>query len=180
MTARRPYPTRQNGPVAKAGQGPQPPLPQGVVVAFTDGSCLRNPGPGGWCWYIDEQQWGAGGEKNSTNNRMELRAVVEVLRSTDASQPLAIALDSTLVRDTAEKYRWGWAKRGFTTTASGTPIANVDLVKELHELLRGRMVTFHHVRGHSGIHGNERADAIARGAATSIDTGRTPLTGPAR
>lgn len=166
---------------ARRGNKPKPrtnkPRPDGALVVATDGSCLRNPGPGGWCWYVDDACWAAGGELETTNNRMELEAVASLLERTDKATPLVILADSRYVIDICESWRHGWRRRGWKT-ADGSPVKNRDLVERIDALLTGRTVVFEHVYGHTGHALNERADTIARAAATAIATKRAPITGP--
>lgn len=136
----------------------------GMVIAATDGSALGNPGPGGWAWVTDDGREGSSGARHSTNNRMELRAVLELLAATEPVEPLVIQTDSQYVANIFTKWLAGWRKKGMRT-ASGKPVENVDLIEEIDALLKGRIVTFEWVRGHSGHELNERADALANGAA---------------
>lgn len=147
------------------------------LIVWTDGSSLGNPGPAGWSWYVSEDCWAADGERHSTNNRMELQAVVSVL-AVSGNTPLLICLDSSFVENIATKWRFGWARNGFSRTGSGKPIANVDLVRELHERLHRRDVAFRHVAAHTGVAGNERADTLARAAASAYKRGGQPERGP--
>ena len=131
---------------------------------YTDGSCLKNPGGcGGWAWLVPDGPRDSGGELESTNNRMEIQAVLEAVRALDG--PLLIYSDSRYVVDCLQK-RWyeGWEKRGWKTSAK-KPVKNQDLWKPLVELVRDRSVQMEWVRGHMGLRWNEEADIMARHAA---------------
>lgn len=138
-------------------------------IVAVDGAAAGNPGPGGWAWYAEENTWRAGGEKATTNNRMEITAVIEVLEHLDG--PLHIICDSRYVVDLATKWRYGWKRRGWRK-ADGTEIANRDLVEVLDMHLTQRTVTFEWVRGHDGHELNEAADRRARAAAEAVRDGR--------
>lgn len=152
------------------------PEPEPVVVA-TDGSCLRNPGPGGWCWYVADDCWAAGAEAATTNNRMELLSVAMVLEAVPTDRPVHIQADSSYVIDALTKWRHGWKRRGWKT-AAGAPVKNRDLMEHLDALVTERMPTFEWVRGHTGHAANEAADQRARAAAEALDAGRPWSTGP--
>jgi ribonuclease HI len=137
------------------------------VVAATDGSCLGNPGPGGWAWYVDETWFGAGAEAATTNNAMELRAVLELLAAVPPHRPLVVLADSSYVIGIATSWRHGWRRRGWRT-AAGAPVANGALVRALDAALTGRRVVFEHVRGHSGHPLNEIVDGLARAEAAAL------------
>lgn len=151
------------------------------IVAAADGSALGNPGPAGWAWYVDETCWAAGGWPESTNNRGELTAVLELLRATALAglvgEELHIQADSQYVINSLTKWRHGWKKRGWRK-ADGKPVLNGDLMKALDIALEGRVVTFEWVRGHSGHPANERADDLARAAATAYQQRHQPDAGP--
>lgn len=138
------------------------------VQIYTDGSCLGNPGPGGWgailrCNGTEKEL--SGGFSRTTNNRMEILAVLEGLSA--LKEPCAVDLytDSQYVRNAVEK-RWlaNWQKNGWKT-ASKQPVKNRDLWERLLPLLKHHSVTFHWVRGHSGHAENERCDILARSQA---------------
>jgi ribonuclease HI len=147
------------------------------LVVATDGSCLRNPGPGGWCWFMAEDCWAAGAEATTTNNRMELLAVAMVLEATPVEQPIHIQADSSYVIDALTKWRHGWKRRGWKT-ASGDAVKNLDLIEHLDVLVTERTPTFEWVRGHAGHVANEAADLRARAAAEAIDAGLPWSEGP--
>lgn len=140
-----------------------------------DGSSIGNPGPGGWCCYIDESRWSAGGETHTTNNRMELTAVLEAVRRCDGA--LTLICDSRYVIDSLTSWRHGWKRRGWRK-ADGRPVANRDLFEALDEALEGRDVIFVWVRGHDGHRLNENADQRARAAAEAQRDRREMVVGP--
>jgi ribonuclease HI len=128
---------------------------------FTDGACSGNPGPGGWAWVTDDGRHDSGGEPETTNQRMELTAVLEAVKG--LSGPLAIHSDSTYVVNCFND-RWyeGWRARGWKN-AQRKPVANRDLWEPLIELYLARAgeVTFTWVKGHAGHELNELADQMA-------------------
>ena len=150
--------------------------PNPITVAV-DGSCLGNPGPGGWAWYRNESCWAAGGLEHTTNNVAELTAVREVLGAVPADVPLILAADSRYVIDSLTKWINGWRRRGWTT-AAGKPVANKELIVAISELLEGRSVAFRWVRGHAGHTLNEGADRKAHGAALCVRSSNPVRTGP--
>lgn len=154
-----------------------------TLIAATDGSSLGNPGPAGWAWYMDEQNWRAGALKESTNNVGELLAVLDLLRQTrGASKDLHIFADSQYVINALTKWRFAWKRKGWKK-GDGKPVANREIMEALDEELeyarkKGRKVEFEWVRGHNDHNMNERADDLARGAATAIQSGKTVKEGP--
>lgn len=148
------------------------------IVAFADGAAKGNPGPGGWGVVVvtpsGEVTELAGRAAHTTNNRMELTAVIEALRWTrDMSGPVAVHTDSTYVIRGIREWIHAWRRRGWKTV-EGKDVVNRDLWEDLAALERARgadgKVAWHFVRGHSGVPGNERVDAIAEGNAA----GRPP------
>ncbi|WP_128772485.1 ribonuclease H family protein [Actinomyces oricola] len=152
-----------------------------TIIAAADGSALGNPGPAGWAWYVNDACWAAGGWENSTNNRGELTAVLELLRATRAAglagEDLVIQCDSQYVINSLTKWMAGWKKRGWRK-ADGKPVLNADLIKALDAALAGRSVKFEWVRGHVGHPLNEAADSRARAAATAYQRGAHVPGGP--
>ena len=148
-------------------------------LLFADGSSLGNPGPGGWgtVIVIDQKhivELGAGSQ-HTTNNKMELTAVIEGLsRIKKETGDLTIFTDSSYVENGATKWIHGWKKKGWITTTK-TPVENRDLWETLHELLEQRQktgkVAWQHVPGHSGVAGNERCDEIATSYAREDEPG---------
>ncbi len=138
------------------------------VVIYTDGACKGNPGPGGWGAWLrsgthEKELWG--GAAHTTNNRMELTAVIEALASLKRHCEVDIHTDSEYVRNGITTWIHGWKQRGWTT-ADRKPVKNADLWQRLDALREQHEVRWHWVKGHAGDPGNERADALAnRGAA---------------
>ena len=136
----------------------------GLTTAATDGSSLGNPGPGGWAWVTEDGREGFAGARHSTNNRMELRAVLELLLAVDPSGPLIVQTDSAYVIGVFTEWLERWRARGMRTT-SNKPVENVDLIEQIDRTLQGRDVTFEKVPAHSTHVLNNCADALAHGAA---------------
>lgn len=150
------------------------------LIIATDGSALGNPGAAGWCWYADEKTWGAQGAPHATNNFAELSAIRAALIAVPADVPLELRLDSKYSLDALTKFRFGWARNGWKTSA-GTPVANQEIIREIATLLRGRDVTFVKVRAHQAKGGdprNEIADIRARAAARAAAQKAPIPTGP--
>ena len=150
-----------------------------MIIAAADGSSLSNPGPSGWAWYIDDDHWHAGGWPKGTNNKGELYAVLDLLRSTAhlPDEPLKILCDSQYVINAVTKWMPGWKRKGWKK-ADGQPVLNQDLLKALDEALVGRDVSFEWVKGHAGHAMNEAADERARAAATAYRDGTAVEHGP--
>jgi ribonuclease HI len=146
-----------------------------IQKIYTDGACSGNPGPGGWgvvAYLADRTQHElGGGEKQTTNNRMELQAAIAALQFLkESKQTTAIELytDSEYVKNGITKWITGWKNKGWKT-AAGKPVLNQDLWQILDQL-NSRQVQWRYVRGHAGDEGNERCDAIAR----AYSLGRVP------
>lgn len=137
------------------------------ITVYTDGGCRPNPGPGGWGVVIlglkPTPVELSGREPETTNNRMELQAAIEALRALERPSEVLLNTDSEYVRQGVTKWLEGWKKRGWRT-ASGDPVQNQDLWLELESELQRHLVEWQWVRGHSGDHWNERADALASAA----------------
>ena len=134
------------------------------IELFTDGACSGNPGPGGWGAILKSgphESELSGGEAHTTNNRMELMAVIEGLRAIKKPSQVAIYTDSKYVMDGARSWIIGWKKRGWKT-ADKKPVKNVDLWQRLDAALKAHEVRWHWVKGHAGHDENERADQLAR------------------
>ena len=135
------------------------------VVIYTDGACKGNPGPGGWGVYLksegfEKELWG--GERETTNNRMELTAVIEGLAALKRPCQVSLYLDSQYVRQGITEWIHGWKRKGWVT-ASKQPVKNADLWRKLDGLVHAgpHKIEWHWVKGHAGDPGNERADALA-------------------
>jgi ribonuclease HI len=141
-----------------------------VAVAYTDGSALRNPGPGGWGVHIEFPGGRVlelgGGALDTTNNQMELRAAIEALRATGDEPAIRIYTDSTYVRKGITEWVERWKSGGWRTRGQ-QDVKNIELWQEL-DALNGRHVEWEYVRAHIGDPGNERADAIALWFARSV------------
>ncbi len=150
-----------------------------TIIAAADGSALGNPGPAGWAWYVDENNWAAGGWDHGTNNMGELQAVLELFRATAGhpEEDLKILCDSQYTINCITKWMPGWKKRGWKK-ADGKPVSNQDILLQLDEAIQGRKYTFEWVKGHAGHDLNEAADDHARAAATAHQQGTTPDSGP--
>ena len=136
--------------------------PQTVYI-YTDGACKGNPGVGGWgalLRYGQHEKELLGGAAETTNNRMELTAVIEALRALKRSSRVQICTDSQYVKNGMESWIEGWKKNGWQT-ASKQPVKNADLWRELDTLVQQHQVTWTWVKGHAGHPENERADALA-------------------
>lgn len=135
------------------------------VVIYTDGACKGNPGPGGWGVYLRSgavEKDLCGGEAQTTNNRMELTAVIEALRALKRPCKVHLYMDSEYVRKGITEWLPGWKARGWKTAAK-QPVKNVDLWQALEALVGagGHEIEWRWVKGHAGDPGNERADALA-------------------
>lgn len=129
------------------------------TIAYTDGACSRNPGPGGWAWLVPGGEFAAGASASTTNQRMELTAALEAVRR--LPRPLHIRSDSTYVVNCFRDKWWaGWIARGWRNSKR-EPVANRDLWEPLVELVRQGEVTFEWVKGHSGDRYNDIVDVLA-------------------
>ena len=134
------------------------------VVIYTDGACSGNPGPGGWgavLRYGDVVKELHGGERLTTNNRMELMAAIQALETLSRSSQVRLHTDSKYLLDGVTKWLGGWQRNGWLTAAK-KPVKNEDLWRRLVAAMDGHDVTWLWVKGHAGDPGNERADALAR------------------
>ena len=149
-----------------------------TTVVAVDGSALGNPGPAGWAWYVDENCWAAGGWPNSSNNRGELTALLELLKATaPTNEELHVLADSQYVINSVTKWMSGWKKRGWRKSDK-SPVLNADLMQAIDEAISGRKVSFEWVRGHSGHPLNEAADDKARAAARAYQHHSSVESGP--
>lgn len=147
------------------------------VQLYTDGSCLGNPGPGGYgaiLVFNGHRRELAEGYKNTTNNRMEMLACIKGLEALKEPCLVDLTTDSQYVRQGITQWIHNWKKRGWKTAAKA-PVKNADLWKVLDAIQQKHQVSWHWVKGHSGHPENERCDEIARQAAEqrpdNIDTG---------
>lgn len=144
-----------------------------TVRIATDGACKGNPGPGGWgavIRYGDKEKDLSGGEPDTTNNRMELKAAIEALNALKRPCSVALTTDSVYVRDGITKWIHGWQRNGWRTAAK-KPVKNADLWQELLAATQRHDVTWHWVKGHAGDEYNERADTLASDAALTVGRG---------
>ena len=138
------------------------------VQLFTDGACRGNPGPGGWAFLLKHPASGtekevAGGDAATTNNRMELQAVIEGLRALKRPSEVEVITDSVYVAKGASEWMPGWKANGWRRREgkSFKPVKNVELWQDMDELLARHDVHFTVVKGHSGHPENERCDELA-------------------
>jgi len=132
-------------------------------MIFTDGACKGNPGPGGWGALLvteGHEREMHGGEKATTNNRMELTAVIRALETLNRPCDVDLYTDSQYVKNGIQSWINTWKRNGWKT-AERKPVKNAELWHELDALVARHTVRWHWVRGHSGHDGNERADALA-------------------
>ena len=134
-----------------------------TIEIYTDGACRGNPGPGGWgalLLYGDHRKTLHGGEPDTTNNRMELTAAIEALNALKGPREVILYTDSKYVMDGINKWMPAWKKRGWKT-ANKKPVKNQDLWQALDEAVSRHKIKWNWVRGHTGVDGNEEADALA-------------------
>ena len=138
------------------------------VLLFTDGACSGNPGPGGWAFILRHSGTGKvlekfGGEKLTTNNRMELQAVIEGLSMLKRPCHVELFTDSEYVRKGLSEWMAGWKKNGWQRRERGKlkPVSNVELWQRLDELVADHNIKFTRVAGHSGHPENDRCDELA-------------------
>lgn len=141
-----------------------------TVQMWTDGACKGNPGVGGWgvlMRYGDHQKELFGGEPLTTNNRMELTAVIEGLRALTRPCRVELHVDSAYVMNGIQKWLPGWKRNGWKTSDK-KPVKNAELWRELDEEIARHTVRWIWVKGHSGDPGNERADQLANRGVLSV------------
>ena len=144
------------------------------VDIFTDGACRGNPGPGGWgaiLRYGDKEKELFGGEPHTTNNRMELMAAIQALRTLTRACDVALWTDSEYLRKGITEWIHGWVKRGWKTAAK-QPVKNAELWRELLAETQRHRIEWHWVKGHSGHEGNELADTLANAATDEIQAAK--------
>ena len=134
-----------------------------TIEIWTDGSCSGNPGPGGWGALLvsgDNEKELFGGQENTTNNQMELKAAIEALNALKAPSKVILHTDSTYVKDGLTKWIHGWKKNGWKTAAK-KPVKNKEYWQALDAACQRHDITWKWVKGHAGDPGNERADELA-------------------
>ena len=147
-----------------------------TIEIFTDGACSGNPGPGGWGAIVrrgDIDTELCGGELATTNNRMEMMAVIAALESLSPPIAARVYTDSQYVQKGISEWIHGWKRRGWQT-ADKKPVKNVDLWKRMDALASASKIEWRWVKGHAGHVENERADSLAR---RGIDMARATVTG---
>jgi ribonuclease HI len=141
-----------------------------TVVIYTDGACRGNPGPGGWAALLrmgDHEREISGAEPHTTNNRMELTAVIRALQALKRPVRAQIYTDSEYVRRGITEWVAAWKTRGWRT-ADRKPVKNQDLWQQLDELVRNHRIEWHWVPGHAGVPDNERVDQLANSAIDAL------------
>ena len=134
-----------------------------MIEIFTDGACRGNPGPGGWGALLragkhEKELWG--GEAHTTNNRMEMTAVIEALKALKKPSEVVLTTDSQYVRKGITEWIEGWKRKNWTTAAK-KPVKNVELWQEIDALAATHQIDWRWVKGHSGHSENERVDDLA-------------------
>lgn len=134
-----------------------------MVTIYTDGACKGNPGRGGWGAFLSYGEHSKelfGGSKETTNNQMELQAVIEALNFLNRKSDVTLYTDSQYVKNGVEKWMYNWKKNGWKTAAK-KPVKNKEYWIHLDEALKKHNVSWKWVKGHSGDIGNEKADELA-------------------
>lgn len=144
-----------------------------VIQLYTDGACSGNPGPGGWAYILRDvltktEKEGSGGASETTNNQMEMQAVIEGLKALKRPCRVELHSDSSYVLQGLKTWMAGWKKNGWRRKSGSKwePVKNVELWQELDELIVIHDISYHHVKGHSGHPENERCDELAVAAAS--------------
>ena len=141
-------------------------MKDGTIDIFTDGACSGNPGPGGWAAILrigEHEREMSGGEEKTTNNRMELMAVIRALKALKRPSSVRLHTDSRYVMDGASKWLKNWKANGWRT-ADRKPVKNEELWRALDREMTEHKISWKWVAGHSGHSENDRADALARAA----------------
>ena len=150
-------------------------MPHRTVIIYTDGACSGNPGPGGWgsiLMYKGHRRELSGGETDTTNNRMEMMAVIKALETLKRPCNITLHTDSTYVMKGMTEWLEGWKKRNWRT-AGKKPVKNVDLWQRLETAIDAHQVKWVWVKGHSGVPENERADQLATQAIPFVQQRKT-------
>jgi ribonuclease HI len=138
--------------------------PKTEVLMYTDGACSGNPGPGGWAYLLEHggrRKEGSGGEVNTTNNRMEMKAIIEGLKALNKPCVVTICSDSALIINAFnDKWIENWIKRGWKK-ADKKPVENRDLWEEMLMAMHNHQITWKKVKGHSTDERNNRVDELA-------------------
>ncbi|MEL6196443.1 MAG: ribonuclease HI [Pseudomonadota bacterium] len=148
------------------------------LYAYTDGACSGNPGPGGWGAVLEAVRGGdviktrelAGGEAETTNNRMELMAAIMALEALERPSEITVVTDSSYLKDGITGWIHGWKRNGWKTAAK-KPVKNVELWQRLDEAQARHRVAWAWVKGHAGHPQNERADSLARAEIKALKAG---------
>jgi ribonuclease HI len=141
-----------------------------VIEIYTDGACRGNPGPGGWAVLLkhgEHERVISGAEALTTNNRMELTAVIRALEALKRPVRASLYTDSEYVRRGVREWLPAWKARGWLTAAR-KPVKNKDLWERLDQLVAGHDIDWHWVPGHAGVAGNERVDRLANAAIDAL------------
>ncbi len=144
------------------------------IIIYTDGGCSGNPGPGGWAYTLSAdgvyEKEASGAALNTTNNRMELQAVIEALKAAEqlTAERIIVYTDSQYVKNGITNWIKNWKVNGWRT-ANKKPVKNQEYWRELDALAHQLPVSWHWVKGHAGIEGNERCDALVQEAMRSIE-----------
>jgi ribonuclease HI len=146
-----------------------------TIEIFSDGACRGNPGPGGWGALlrangVEKELWG--GEAGTTNNRMELTAVIRALEALKRPSRVRLYTDSQYVQKGISAWIHGWKRNGWRT-ADRKPVKNADLWRELDELAQKHKIEWHWVKGHAGHPENERADKLANRGIPGFEASRS-------
>jgi ribonuclease HI len=149
------------------------------LIAYTDGACSGNPGPGGWGTLLQAKDGNTvvkerelkGGAENTTNNKMELMAAIMALETLERASTITVVTDSTYVKNGVTGWIFGWKKNGWKTSAK-KPVKNADLWQRLDAAQARHQVTWEWVKGHAGHPENERADELARAGMAPFKPGK--------
>jgi ribonuclease HI len=150
------------------------------VIIHTDGACSGNPGPGGWGAILDysgTRKEIYGGQAQTTNNQMELKAAIEALNALKRPCTVEMHVDSQYVKDGITKWIFGWKRNGWKT-ADKKPVKNLELWQALDAAIQRHQISWHWVKGHNGHPENERADELARMGIQEVREALSPKVDP--